>query len=203
MRRPQGHPILASILDIAMKPMEGLRHRVVPLATGRVLEIGVGTGMNAGIYDLASVVEIVGIEPDPHMLKRARPRWEALGCPTQLVQAGAEDMPFEDSSFDTVVLTFTLCTIPDAEGSVREMHRVLRPDGRLLFAEHTASDHGPMRAFQGAIDPLWGVFAGGCHLNRDAVALLQAGGFAIDEVIGHGRGQLNLSPVHRGVARPV
>lgn len=201
MRSPSGHPIVAAILDLTMKPMESVRERVLPLAHGRVLEIGVGTGMNAPFYDLSKIDELVGIEPDPHMLKRARPRFESLDVPTRLEACGAEAMPFEDDSFDTIVLTFTLCTIPDAEGAVREMYRVLKPGGVLHYAEHTRSDHAPMRAFQNALNPVWGMFSGGCNLNRDAVALLEAGGFELDDVHGHGRGPLTLAPIHRGIAR--
>lgn len=201
MRRPGGHPIVAAILDVAMRPMEGIRHKVVPLAQGRVLEIGVGTGLNAAIYDLPAVECLVGIEPDPHMLARAQPRFDELDIEVELVQVGAEAMPFDDHSFDAIVLTFTLCTIPDATAAIAEMFRVLKPGGALHFAEHGASDHRLMASIQNAINPVWGLFAGGCHLNRDAPALLSAGGFTIEALHGHGRGPTNLSPVHRGLAR--
>lgn len=201
MRRSSGHPIVAATLDYAMEPFEGIRREVVPLATGSVLEIGVGTGLNGPFYETGSVGRLVGIEPDPHMLKRARARYAELGLAIELVQCGAESIPFDDASFDVVVLTFVLCTIPDPVAAVAEMVRVLRPGGTLLFAEHTASDHGVTRAVQGFVNPVWGSFAGGCHLNRDAVQLLTDGGLVIEEVHGHGRGALNVTPVHRGVAR--
>ncbi|MCO4744203.1 MAG: class I SAM-dependent methyltransferase [Proteobacteria bacterium] len=200
MRRPDGHPVLAAILDVAMKGLEGVRHKVVPLATGDVLEIGVGTGLNAAIYDVDKLTSLVGIEPDPHMLKRAQPRFDALPVKTELVQTGAEEMPFDDASFDAIVLTFTLCTIPDVDAALREMYRVLKPGGAVFFAEHTLSDHGPMQGFQNLINPVWGVFSGGCNVNRNAVELLRDGGFHVDEIYGHGRGAINFSPVHRGVA---
>jgi ubiquinone/menaquinone biosynthesis C-methylase UbiE len=200
MRSEAGHPVVAAILDFTMRPLEGVRHKVVPLASGRVLEIGVGTGLNAEVYDPSRVLRLVGIEPDPHMLKRARPRFAGAPFEVELVQIGAEDMPFDDDSFDTVVLTFTLCTIPDVQGALAEMHRVLQPGGVLHFAEHTRSDHRLMAGVQDLLNPVWGLFSGGCNLNRDAVGLLRDAGFDIDELHGHGRGRLNLTPVHRGRA---
>ena len=200
MRSPSGHPVVAAVLDFTMRPLERIRRKVVPQAAGRVLEIGVGTGLNAALYDPTKVLELVGIEPDPHMLKRARPRYEAADYRVQLVQIGAEAMPFDDGAFDELVVTFVLCTIPQVEQAVREMHRVLKPGGVLHFAEHTRSDHRWMAGVQDLLHPVWGRFAGGCHLNRDALALLRDAGFTLDEVHGHGRGALNLTPVHRGRA---
>ncbi|MCB9675834.1 MAG: class I SAM-dependent methyltransferase [Alphaproteobacteria bacterium] len=200
MRTSSGHPVVAAVLDLVMWPLESVRRRVPPLATGKVLEIGVGTGLNAGLYDPSRVLQLVGIEPDPHMLKRAQPRFDAAGYPVELVQVGAEDMPFEDAAFDTVVVTFTLCTIPKVEAAVKEMHRVLAPGGSLHFAEHTRSDSRAMAAVQDALNPVWGLFSGGCNLNRDAVGLLRDGGFDVEEVHGHGRSALSLTPIHRGRA---
>ena len=198
------HPIVAALLDFSMRPMEPIRGHVVPLAAGRVLEIGVGTGLNAARYDPSRITEIVGIEPDPHMLKRARPRFEAAPYPARLVQAGAEALPFDDRSFDEVVCTFVLCTIPDVRAAVREMFRVLVPGGTLHFAEHTRSDHRPTMAVQRALQPAWAFFAGGCQLSRDPVGLLEEAGFELVAVHGHGRGLLNVTPVLRGCAvRPL
>lgn len=200
MRSPSGHPVVAAILDFTMQPLETVRRRVVPEVAGRVLEVGVGTGLNAALYDPSRVLELVGIEPDPHMLKRARPRFEAADYGVELVQIGAEAMPFADDAFDSVVVTFVLCTIPRVEDALREMHRVLKPGGVLHFAEHTRSDHRLMAGVQDLLNPVWGVFSGGCNLNRDALQLLRDAGFTLDDVHGHGRGALNLTPVHRGRA---
>lgn len=201
MRTPEGHPIHAALLDLLMRPMAPVRQRVVPEARGRVLEIGVGTGLNLAVYRPEQVRELVGIEPDPHMLRRAAPRFAAAPFPAELVQAGAEALPFPDASFDEVVLTFTLCTVPDPDAAAREMRRVLVPGGVLRFAEHTASDHRVTAAVQRAIDPLWGLLAAGCHVTRDPLDTLRRAGFALDEVHPHGRGALNLTPVWRGSAR--
>ena len=201
MRRPGGHPFVASILDTVMQPMARIRDKVVPRARGRVLEVGVGTGLNLERYNLAQVEHLVGIDPDPHMRRRAEARRTELGIEAELLDAGAEAMPFERASFDTVVLTFTLCTVPDVAGSLAEIRRVLAPGGELLFAEHTQSDT-PLTAWvQQAVHPVYTRFSGGCHLHRNAVALLEQAGFEIVELHGHGRGPLNLTPVHRGVAR--
>ncbi len=184
-----------------MRPMEKLRPKVVGRATGRVLEVGVGTGLNLAHYDWDQVQSWVGIDPDPHMRVRAEPRAEAAGQSGQILAAGAEALPFDDGAFDELVITFALCTIPDVDAAVAEMRRVLVPGGRLHFVEHTRSDHAPMALFQRAIHPVWTRLSGGCHLHRDAVALLQEGGFEVEELYDHGRTPLNLSPVHRGVAR--
>src|SRR5215470_11443277 len=120
-----------------MRPMYPARRLVVPEATGDVLEVGVGTGLNFGLY--RDVASLAGVDPDPYMLERARPRAAELRFPTELHQAGAERMPFEDARFDTAVVTFTLCTIPDPEAALTEVRRVLKPGGRLLFVEHTRS----------------------------------------------------------------
>ncbi len=201
MRCPGGHPVVAATLDFAMRPLDPLRDKVVPQARGRVLEVGVGTGLNLDRYNAAGITELVGLEPDPHMLRRARPRFAAAPMPARLVHAGAEAMPFDDAHFDELVVTFVMCTIPDVAAGMREMQRVLRPGGVLRFVEHTHSDHGPMRWVQGTLDPLWGHFAGGCHLNRDPVALLTTAGFELTELHPHGRGPWNLTPMQRGIAR--
>jgi SAM-dependent methyltransferase len=200
MRSPHGHPVHAALLDLLMRPMAPVRERVVPEARGRILEIGVGTGLNLPVYRAENVERLVGIDPDPHMLGRAEARFRAAPFPTELVRAGAEALPFDDASFDEVVLTFTLCTIPDPGAAVAEMRRVLVPGGVVRFAEHTASDHRVTARVQRAIDPVWGWFSGGCHVTRDPLALLRAGGFTVQDVHGHERGAMNLTPVWRGVA---
>ncbi|MEO0602807.1 MAG: methyltransferase domain-containing protein [Myxococcota bacterium] len=203
MRNPNGHPLLASLIDWTMAPLQRVRERLVPDARGRVLEIGFGTGLNLAHYDFEAVEALTAIEPDPHMRARAERKIAAAGQEVTLVPAFAESLPFEDGLFDEVVLTFTLCTIPDPVGALAEVHRVLTPGGVLHFAEHTASDHGAMRSLQSVLDPVWSHFAGGCHLDRDAARLIAEAGFELEELHGHGRGPLNVTPVHRGRARRV
>lgn len=192
--RPEGHPLLAATLDWVMWPLDKLRPRVVGRAAGRVLELGVGTGLNLPHYDRSAVTEWHGIEPDPHMVTRAQARLDTLGFPGQLHRCGAEDLPFADDSFDCAVVTFVFCTIPDLDAALDELVRVLAPGGALHLAEHTGSDHGVMRSVQGGLEPAWKRLAGGCHLTRDPGALLRERGFD-GELRGSGRGPLNLTPL--------
>lgn len=201
MLRPEGHPILAAILDTAMAPLAPLRDRVVPRATGRVLEVGVGTGLNLSRYAPAHVDAVVGVEPDPHMLARARARAADAPVPVTLVEAGGEALPFPEADFDSVVITFTLCTVPDLDGTLAEAFRVLRPGGALHFAEHDQADGSALATLQRWLDPLWCRLAGGCHLDRQPLDALRRAGFHLDEVHDHGRGALALAPIHRGLAR--
>lgn len=181
-----------------MRPLYPARREIVPQAVGRVLEIGVGTGLNLGLYrDLET---FVGIEPDPYMSERARPRISELPFPAELHEIGAEEMPFGDAAFDTVVCTFTLCTIPDAEASLAEMRRVLRPGGRLLFAEHTRSEQRMMQRVQDALTPLWKRIGGGCHLNRPAPKMIEEAGFEVESVAPFRRVRWTPLPVYYGTA---
>lgn len=197
MLDPEGHPYVAAILDVAMAGMEGTRARLIPQARGRVLEIGMGTGANLPHY--GAVDEVVGLEPDPHMRKRAARRASELHVPVQLVDADAAHLPFPDASFDTVVATWVLCTIPHAEQACVEMRRVLKPDGLLIFAEHTLSRHAPQQHLQHLLTPVWKRFAGGCHLDRDSLAMLRQAGFVL-EVDPNPRDTWTLVPVYRGTA---
>lgn len=199
MQSPDGHPFIAATLDWVMRPFMPLRERVIPEQRGRVLEIGAGTGLNFPLYDPAKVSEVVAIEPDPFMVRRAVARLP-VAVPVRVIQTGAESLPFDDNTFDRIVCTFVLCTIPNLDRALGEMARVLKPDGELHFVEHTRAD-GRAASVQRAIDPLWGRLAGGCHLSRDPAERLRAAGFDVPELHGHGRSAFNLTPVHRGVAR--
>ncbi len=193
-----GHPWLARTLDFVMRPLYPARRLVVPEATGRVLEIGVGTGLNFGLY--RDVDALVGVDPDPFMLERARPRAAELPFPAELHQTGAERLPFVDASFDTVVITFTLCTIPDPDAALVEARRVLKPGGRLLFVEHTRSIQPMARVLQDALTPLWKRLAGGCHMNRPALAMVERAGFRLRHTEPVWGERWTLLPVYRGVA---
>jgi SAM-dependent methyltransferase len=160
--------------------------------------LGVGTGLNFGLY--RDVTSLVGIDPDPFMLERARPRAAELPFPTTLHQTGAESLPFAGARFDTAVITFTLCTIPDPAGALAEVWRVLRPGARLLFVEHTRSIQPVLASAQDVLTPLWKQIGGGCHLNRRAVELVGAAGFAIRHTEPVWRERWTLLPVYRGVA---
>ena len=200
MRCPDGHPYMAATLDWVMAPFAAVRPKVIRPLSGRVLEVGVGTGLNAEHFDTSQITELVGIEPDPHMLARARPRYGALPFPTELHQVGAEELPFPDNHFNAIACTFVLCTIPEVEAAVRELYRVLVPGGAVWFVEHTVADQAPTRAAQTLLSPAWFFCGAGCNLMRDPVSLLREGGFSVEDVRGHGRTLLNVTPLHRGRA---
>lgn len=156
-----------------------MRERVVPLARGRVLEVGIGTGLNMRHYDKTRVTHITGLDPGVQMHPLAQERIAQAGLQVELVGLSAEKIPMADASFDTVVITYTLCTIPDPLSALREMHRVLAPGGTLLFCEHGLAPDASVQAWQSRLQPVWGAIAGGCHLGRDIPSLLQQAKFAL------------------------
>jgi len=171
--------VLPYLIDLAcgIKPVKEQRRKLVPLAHGRVLEIGIGTGLNLEHYDKAGVDQIVGLDPGLEMHRLARKRVEKAGLTVELVGLSAEKIPFDDASFDSIVVTYSLCTIPDPVAALREMRRVLKPGGRLIFCEHGLAPEASVRRWQDRLTPMWSKIAGGCHLNRDVRALLEAAGF--------------------------
>lgn len=172
--------LLPRLLDLAcgLAPIARQRQAVVPRAAGRVLEVGIGTGLNLAYYDRARVQELVGVDPAAQMHALARKRSRKLGLPVELVQVSGEALPLQSASFDCVVCTFTLCSIPDPAAALREMRRVLRPGGKLYFAEHGAAPDAPVARRQKAMEPYWSKLAGGCHLTREVPRLLREAGFA-------------------------
>jgi ubiquinone/menaquinone biosynthesis C-methylase UbiE len=176
--------VLPWLVDLAcgIKPVRRQREKVVPRARGRVLEVGIGTGRNLPYYDRSAVRSIIGLDPSLAMHRLARRRIERAGLEVRLVGLSAEEIPLEDASFDTVLVTYTLCSIPDPLAALREMRRVLAPGGRLVFCEHGRAPDESVRRWQDRLTPLWKKFAGGCHLNRDIPALLAMGGFACTDL---------------------
>ena len=176
--------LLPTLIDLlcGIKPVQRQRAKIVPRAQGRVLEIGIGTGRNLPFYDKSRLTQLYGLDPAAQMHPKARQRMLAAGLEVELLELPAEKIPMLDASFDTVITTFTLCTIPDAVAALREMRRVLKPGGRLLFCEHGTAPDASVRRWQDRLTPLWKPLAGGCHLNRDIPALLREGGFHIDDM---------------------
>ena len=170
--------VLPYLIDFAcgIKPVRRQREKVVPLAQGRVLEIGIGTGLNLPHYDKTKVHAIVGVDPALEMHRLARKRMRTAGLAVELVGLSAERVPFEDASFDTVLVTYTLCSIPDPLAALKEARRLLKRDGRLVFCEHGAAPDASVRRWQQRLNPLWSRLAGGCHLDRDIPALLASAG---------------------------
>jgi ubiquinone/menaquinone biosynthesis C-methylase UbiE len=178
------------------------RQRVIGAAAGRVLEIGFGSGLNFPLYG-GAVDTVIGIEPSSALLNMARPRAAAAAAPIALVDASAETIPLDGRSIDTVVTTWTLCTIANAAQALAEMRRVLRPGGALLFVEHGRAPEPGVARWQDRLDPLWSRLAGGCHLNRKMDDLIGGNGFRI-EVLENTRipGPRTHTYLYEGRARP-
>jgi ubiquinone/menaquinone biosynthesis C-methylase UbiE len=185
----------------AMPPAAHERAKIVPRAHGEVLEIGIGTGHNLAYYAPHQVVLVTGIDPGilrRKIIRRAR----AAGIEVKLLPLSAESIPAEDAHFDTLVSTFTLCSIPDVEQALAEMHRVLKPTGRFLYLEHGAAPDLRIRRWQDRLTPMWKPIAGGCHLNRDIPQLITEAGFEIlEQHNDYIRGPRILSYIYRGEAR--
>jgi ubiquinone/menaquinone biosynthesis C-methylase UbiE len=175
------HYVVPRLTHLAMGQQYLLpfRQRIVGAAEGRVLEIGIGSGLNLPLYG-ATVSSVIGLEPSPELLRMARPRASAAAVPVMLLDASAETIPLDSGSVDTVVTTWTLCTIPSAPRALAEMRRVLKAGGSLLFVEHGRAPEPGVARWQDRLDPLWSRLAGGCHLNRKMDDLLIASGFRID-----------------------
>jgi ubiquinone/menaquinone biosynthesis C-methylase UbiE len=158
------------------------RRLVVPAARGRVLEIGFGSGLNLPHYQASRVEWIWALEPSAQMRALAAPRIAAAGLDVRMLDLPGEALPLPDASVDTVLMTYTLCTIPDAPAALAQMRRVLRPGGRLLFCEHGAAPDAAVRRWQARLNAAWRPVAGGCNLDRDIRVLIEAAGFRLDPV---------------------
>ncbi|MFT5134371.1 MAG: ubiquinone/menaquinone biosynthesis C-methylase UbiE [Gammaproteobacteria bacterium] len=175
---------LPHILNFAcgMKDIRSQREKVVHLAEGRVLEIGMGSGLNIPFYNSDKIEFVWGLEPSEGMRRKAQKNLSASPFEVRWLDLPGEEIPLEDNSADTVLLTYTLCTIPDWRKALEQMRRVLKPGGKLIFSEHgKAPDEGVCK-WQDRINPYWNKFAGGCHLNRPIPALLTEGGFNIQTI---------------------
>jgi ubiquinone/menaquinone biosynthesis C-methylase UbiE len=163
-------------------PIMHLREKVVRLAKGKVLEVGIGTGINLTFYNPRNVEFVWGLEPSAAMRQKAQRNIEKSPVPVKWLDLPGEKIPLHDESADTVVLTYTLCTIPDWSLALRQMHRVLKPDGRLLFCEHGQAPDAGVRKWQDRLTPIWKPLAGGCHLNRPVREYIEQAGFVIEEI---------------------
>ncbi len=176
--------LLPYLLDFAcgVKPVTRQRAKVVPLAHGKVLEIGIGTGLNMQHYDKSRVEKIWGLDPAMQMHAKAARRIAKAGLDVEMLGLPAEEIPMKDATFDSVVCTYTLCTIPDPLQALSEMRRVLKPGGRLIFCEHGKAPDASVQRWQDRLNPIWKPIAGGCNLNRKVPDLLAQGGFEIQEL---------------------
>ncbi|MCC2112672.1 MAG: methyltransferase domain-containing protein [Hyphomicrobiales bacterium] len=158
------------------------RQKVVPLAKGVVVEIGIGTGRNLSFYDADCVSRLIGINPPDHLTRIAEKR--ALDVPfgVEILLESAEAMSLETATADSVVITYTMCSIPQVETALDEIRRILKPGGRLLLSEHGRSPRTRVARWQDRLTPAWKLVAGGCHLNRDVKALVEAAGFGFEHI---------------------
>ena len=196
--------ILPPLLDLVMRNKEVTRYRVrvVPQARGIVIEVGIGSGLNLRFYG-PQVQRLYALDPSAELLCMARRKASVTPLSVQFFACSGESIPIDDHSVDTVLTTFTLCTIPDPLGALREMRRVLKPGGRLLFAEHGLAPDPSVRRWQHRCNPLWNRIAGGCNLDRKIEELIGAAGFHILELTTeYAKGPRPLSYIYAGSARP-
>jgi SAM-dependent methyltransferase len=163
-------------------PIDKQRQKIVPAAEGVVLELGFGAGLNLPHYDASKVRKLYGFEPSLGMIKRARARVQGALFDVEILKETAENMPLGPQSVDTVLVTYSLCTIPGAVSALGSARRALKPNGRLLFCEHGLSPDQDVQRWQKRIEPVWKVVGGGCHLSRDIPALIEAAGFSIEKL---------------------
>jgi ubiquinone/menaquinone biosynthesis C-methylase UbiE len=198
--------ILPQVIELTMrqKNFAPFRERTAGAAHGRVLEIGIGSGLNLAAYH-PDIETVCGVDPSAELLAKARDRVANVGFPVRLLEASSENLPLENRSFDTIVMTFTLCSIPHPGAALLEIRRVLKPEGELLFAEHGRAPDSDVMLWQDRITPIWKRIGGGCHLNRKVDDLIQAAGFRVERL---SAGYQKFAPrpfsfFYEGIARPV
>lgn len=196
--------VLPRLTDFVMRNKEAARYRsqVVPDARGTVLEIGVGSGLNLPFYG-TEVSRLFALEPSGELLRMARKKAHAAPFPVEFLAHSSEEIPIDDCTFDTVVMTWTLCSIRDPLKALREMRRVLKPGGMLLFAEHGLAPEASVRAWQERLNPLWRKLTGGCNLNRKLDDLIRVAGFTIVHLdTAYAKGLRPMSYIYSGRAQP-
>ncbi len=174
--------ILPRVLDLACSapPMKKLRNRYVSVARGKVLEMGIGSGLNLKYYG-SEVQSITGVDPALELTNIAQKRVMEIDKPVDIIGVSGEQIPCADDMFDSVVCTWTLCSIPNPQAAVQEMRRILKPDGKIIFVEHGLADDQRVAKWQRRVEPFWKPVAGGCHLTRRADTLLKENGFSLDQ----------------------
>lgn len=194
---------LPKLINLAMKSPEfhKVRGQLVPLASGKVIEVGIGSGMNLPFYQPG--VEVTGVDPSLELQQYALEVARESKLNVEFLTQGCEDLPLPDNHFDSAVITWTLCSIPDPHEALAEVRRVLKPNGQLIFSEHGLSPEPNVARWQGRINPVWRKIGGGCNLNRKINVLLEDGGFKFaDFTEGYLRGPKFAAYTYRGIARP-
>ena len=176
--------ILPTFLNCACgtKPMQYQRKKIVPFAKGEVLEIGIGSGLNLPFYDLDQINKIWGLDPSEELNSMAEKVARDIDIDVDLIIGGAEEIPLPENSIDTILLTYTLCTIPKVKDSIKEIERVLKPSGSMLFCEHGLAPDEKVAKWQQRLNPYWKKIAGGCNLNRDIPKIIQDSSFKITKL---------------------
>ena len=164
------------------KPSMKQREKIIPLAKGAVLEIGIGSGLNIPYYQAHQINHLWGIDPSRDMWAIAEKNARERHLDAEFIETGAESIPLDNNSADTVVITYTLCTIPDVNSALQEVRRVLKPGGKLLFCEHGEAPDEGIRRWQILVNPIWNRLAGGCNLNRPIPRLLEQSGFRSNDM---------------------
>lgn len=196
--------ILPYLQNLVMRNRELLpyRERVAGAADGRVLEVGIGSCLNLPFYS-PHVREVIGLEPVPRLVTMARKEAAGSSLPVTFIEGSAEDIPLNGTSIDTVVITWTLCCIPQAVRAMHEIRRVLRPGGQLLFVEHGQAPEATVRKWQNLLTPAWKRIAGGCHLNRPIGELIEDNGFTMANIeTGYMKGPKPMTFLYEGCAKP-
>jgi ubiquinone/menaquinone biosynthesis C-methylase UbiE len=176
--------ILPKIINCACgsKPINYQRDKIVPYAQGVVLDIGIGSGLNIPFYNKSNINHLYGLDPSSELIEIAKRVAKIQELEIEFLECGAESIPLADNSIDTIVITYTMCTIPDISLSNAEMFRVLKPNGKLLFCEHGIAPDESVAKWQKIINPVWNKIAGGCNLNRDIPRLIESSGLKISEI---------------------
>lgn len=176
--------VLPKFLNCACgsKPVARQRKKVVPLAEGKVLEVGIGSGLNLPFYDKSKIDELWGLDPSEELSEMARKLADSEQMEVNFISSGAEEISLPDDHFDSVLVTYTMCTIPEVIRANGEIRRVLKNGGKMIFCEHGEAPDENIRKWQKRINPIWGKFAGGCNINRKIPSLIEDSGFDIIEL---------------------
>ena len=196
--------IVPLLINLAMRRQDlaAYRSRIVPAAEGRVLEIGIGSGLNLPFYS-RRVERVLGLDPSPKLLAMARQANRPKSRTVAFIEGSAEQIPLEKGTIDTIVMTWALCSIPDPARALHEIHRVLKPTGHLLFVEHGRAPDPNVVRWQDRLTPIWKRVSGGCHLNRAMGSLIEAAGFQFNYLeTGYMRGPKPMTFMYEGSARP-
>ena len=174
--------ILPHMIDCAcsLSPIMSLREKIVPLAYGNVLEVGIGSAVNMALYDPEKVTKVWGLEPSEAMRQKAAKNIAKSPVPVEWLSLPGEEIPLDDNSVDSVVITYTLCTIPDWQVAMKQIHRVLKKDGKIFFCEHGQAPDESVQKWQNKLNGVWSKLFGGCNLNRPVIENIQNSGFDIE-----------------------